>query len=202
MKILLVYPRYPDTFWSFRYALRFIGKKASFPPLGLLTVAAMLPSAWDRKLVDMNVRALTDADLAWADCVFLSAMDIQRQSAQEVIARCQRLGIRTVAGGPLFSSCVAQRLTRPAQSRGQQSRAPSPSGKTHQRTIIRSSTRKPHTQEEQSGNDHDQGQHADLLQGLGRGQTRCFQPWLAALGRRLGEPDGVPGCPWLSLHCP
>ena len=106
MKILLDYPRYPDTFWSFRYAMRFIGRKASFPPLGLLTVAAMLPSAWDRKLVDMNVRALTDADLAWADCVFLSAMDIQRQSAQEVIGRCQRLGIRTVAGGPLFSSCA------------------------------------------------------------------------------------------------
>jgi radical SAM superfamily enzyme YgiQ (UPF0313 family) len=105
MKILLVYPLYPDTFWSFRHALKFIGRKASFPPLGLLTVAAMLPGAWEKRLVDMNVRTLADEDLKWADCVFISAMTIQRQSAQEVIARCRRLGVRTVAGGPLFTAC-------------------------------------------------------------------------------------------------
>ena len=67
MKILLVYPHYPDTFWSFRHALKFIGRKASFPPLGLLTVAAMLPGEWEKRLVDMNVRALADEDLAWAE---------------------------------------------------------------------------------------------------------------------------------------
>ncbi len=67
MNILLVYPRYPDTFWSFRHALKFIGRKASFPPLGLLTVAAMLPGAWHKKLLDMNVCSLSDGDLAWAD---------------------------------------------------------------------------------------------------------------------------------------
>lgn len=105
MKILLVYPLYPDTFWSFRYAMKFIGRKASFPPLGLLTVAAMLPGRWQKRLVDMNVSPLSDGDLAWADYVFISAMTIQRQSAQEIIARCRQLGVKTVAGGPLFTAC-------------------------------------------------------------------------------------------------
>ena len=105
MRILLVYPRYPDTFWSFRYALKFIGRKASFPPLGLLTVAAMLPGEWEKRLVDMNVRPIADGDLAWADYVLISAMAIQRESAQEVIIRCRRLGVKTVAGGPLFTAC-------------------------------------------------------------------------------------------------
>lgn len=105
MKILLVYPFCPDTFWSLRHALKFIGRKASFPPLGLLTVAAMLPESWEIKLADMNVRPLSDEDLKWADCVFISAMSIQRASAQEVIARCLHLGVKTVAGGPLFTSC-------------------------------------------------------------------------------------------------
>jgi radical SAM superfamily enzyme YgiQ (UPF0313 family) len=105
MKILLVYPHYPDTFWSFRHALKFIGRKASFPPLGLLTVAAMLPGEWEKRLVDMNVRPLSDEDLAWADYVFISAMTIQQMSTQEVIARCLPLGVKTVAGGPLFTAC-------------------------------------------------------------------------------------------------
>ncbi len=105
MKILLVYPRYPDTFWSFRHAMKFINRKASFPPLGLLTVAAMLPETWEKRLVDINVDPLADKDLRWADYVFISAMTVQRQSAQEVIDRCRRLGIKTVAGGPLFTSC-------------------------------------------------------------------------------------------------
>lgn len=105
MKILLVYPHYPDTFWSFRHALKFIGRKASFPPLGLLTVAAILPVEWEKRLVDMNVRSLSDEDLAWADYVFISAMTIQKESAQEVIARCRRIGVKIVAGGPLFTSC-------------------------------------------------------------------------------------------------
>jgi radical SAM superfamily enzyme YgiQ (UPF0313 family) len=105
MNILLVYPRYPDTFWGFRHALKFIGRKASFPPLGLLTVAAMLPGEWEKRLVDMNVRSLSDRDLAWADCVFISAMTIQRESAREVLSRCSSLGVKTVAGGPLFTTC-------------------------------------------------------------------------------------------------
>lgn len=105
MKILLVYPHYPDTFWGFRHALKFIARKASFPPLGLLTVAAMLPGGWEKRLVDMNVRPLADEDLAWADYVAISAMTIQRKSTLEVIARCRQLGVKTIAGGPLFTAC-------------------------------------------------------------------------------------------------
>lgn len=102
MRILLVYPEFPDTFWSFRHALRFIRKKASTAPLGLLTVAALLPAAWQKRLVDMNVERLTSHDLEWADCVFISAMVAQRESVKEVIRRCRRVGVKIVAGGPLF----------------------------------------------------------------------------------------------------
>jgi radical SAM superfamily enzyme YgiQ (UPF0313 family) len=104
LKILFVYPQYPDTFWSFKHALRFISKKASFAPLGLLTVAAMLPNEWEKKLVDMNTATLTDKDLKWADYVFISAMAVQQDSAREVINRCKKFGTKTVAGGPLFSA--------------------------------------------------------------------------------------------------
>ncbi len=102
MKILLVYPRYPDTFWSFRHALKFIFKKAAFPPLGLLTVAAMLPEEWEKKLVDMNTTTLTDKDISWADYVFISAMVAQQNSAREVVDRCKKLETKIVAGGPFF----------------------------------------------------------------------------------------------------
>ena len=103
MKILLVYPQYPDTFWSFKHALKFIFKQATFPPLGLLTVAAMLPKEWEKKLVDMNTTTLTDKDLKWADYVFLSGMVVQQHSAREVVDRCKELGTKIVAGGPFFS---------------------------------------------------------------------------------------------------
>ncbi|NVN93163.1 MAG: DUF4070 domain-containing protein [Desulfuromonadales bacterium] len=105
MKILLVYPRSPDTFWSFRHALPFIGKKSVFPPLGLLTVAAMLPAFWEMKLIDLNVDQLSDRDILWSDFVFISAMTVQRVSAKDVLARCHDLQVKTVAGGPLFTSC-------------------------------------------------------------------------------------------------
>ena len=104
MNTLLVYPEFPDTFWSFKHALKFIRKPASSPPLGLLTVAAMLPAEWELRLVDVNVRALSAADLAWADCAFISAMAVQRASAEQIIARCREAGIRVVAGGPLFTA--------------------------------------------------------------------------------------------------
>jgi radical SAM superfamily enzyme YgiQ (UPF0313 family) len=104
LKILLVYPRYPDTFWSFRHALRIVAKKATFPPLGLLTIASMLPEEWDKKLVDMNAATLSDKDIKWADYVFMSAMVVQKDSVREVIKRCKRFGVKTVAGGPLFTS--------------------------------------------------------------------------------------------------
>lgn len=104
LKILLVYPQYPDTFWSFKHALRFISKESSFPPLGLLTVAAMLPNSWEKRLVDLNVTSLKDSDLEWADYVFLSAMAIQREPVELIIKRCKQIGVRTVAGGPLFTA--------------------------------------------------------------------------------------------------
>ncbi len=104
LKILLVYPQYPDTFWSFKHALKFISKKAAFPPLGLLTVAAMLPKEWDKKLVDLNVSTLNDKDIKWADYVFISAMAVQKESAKKVISRCKKLEAKTVVGGPLFTA--------------------------------------------------------------------------------------------------
>jgi radical SAM superfamily enzyme YgiQ (UPF0313 family) len=103
MKILLIYPEFPDTFWSFKHALKFIHKKAGAPPLGLLTVAAMLPSDWEKRLVDLNVSRLTEEDLAWAEVVFLSAMIVQRESAREIIQRCKTADVKIVAGGPLFT---------------------------------------------------------------------------------------------------
>ena len=104
MRILMVYPMYPDTFWSFKHALKFVSKKASFPPLGLITVASMLPEVWDKKLIDMNAEDLNDEDIIWADYVFISAMSVQSESANEVIDRCIKLNTKIVAGGPLFTS--------------------------------------------------------------------------------------------------
>lgn len=104
MKILLVYPQYPDTFWSFKHALKIISKQAAHPPLGLLTVAAMLPDEWQKKLVDMNVTSLTDKDLKWAEYVFISAMVVQKNSVKEVISRCKEFDTKIVAGGPLFTT--------------------------------------------------------------------------------------------------
>jgi radical SAM superfamily enzyme YgiQ (UPF0313 family) len=103
VNILFVYPEFPDTFWSFKHALKFVRKQASTPPLGLVTVAAMLPEGWNKRLVDMNVQDLSDKDLAWADYVFISAMVVQRASARKVIDRCKARGIKVVAGGPLFT---------------------------------------------------------------------------------------------------
>lgn len=103
MNILLVYPEFPDTFWSFKHALRFVRKKAGSPPLGLLTVAAMLPVAWEKRLVDLNVTGLSQKDLLWADYVFISAMIVQRDATRAVIARCKEAGVPVVAGGPLFT---------------------------------------------------------------------------------------------------
>ena len=104
MNVLLVYPRHPDSFWSFGHVLRLVSKKSAFPPLGLLTVAAMLPRDWILRLVDLNVTALTDDELRWADFAFLSGMIVHKDSAHEVAARCAALGTTIVAGGPLFTT--------------------------------------------------------------------------------------------------
>ncbi len=104
MNILLIYPETPFTFWSFRGALRFISKKSSEPPLGLLTVAAMLPKNWDIKLIDMNVTPLTDQDIQRADYVFLTGMNIHKNSFKKVLRRCNELGTKVVAGGPMITT--------------------------------------------------------------------------------------------------
>jgi len=103
MNILLVYPQYPDSFWSFKHVMRFIAKKATVPPLGLITVSAMLPNNWHKKLVDLNVSTLQPADFLWADYVFISAMFIQRKSVNKIIEECLKYEIKIIAGGPLFT---------------------------------------------------------------------------------------------------
>ena len=104
MKTLLVYPEFPDTYWSFRHALRFQGKRSAYPPLGLLTVSALLPDAWERRLVDMNIQALKPSDVKWADMVFASAMIVQKDSLRRVVELCKAEGKRVVIGGPYVTS--------------------------------------------------------------------------------------------------
>ena len=104
MNILLVSPQTPDTFWSFKHVLKFVSKKSSIPPLGLLTVAAMLPSDWELRLVDLNVERLQDQDLRWADAVMISAMIVHKESVREIVTRCGVHGKRVIAGGPLFTT--------------------------------------------------------------------------------------------------
>jgi radical SAM superfamily enzyme YgiQ (UPF0313 family) len=103
MRCLLINPEFPDTFWSFRHAIAFTGRKAALPPLGLLTLAALLPAEWPKRLVDLNLRPLAEEDLAWAELAFVGAMSVQRDSANTVIQACRRAGLRVVAGGPLFT---------------------------------------------------------------------------------------------------
>ncbi|HEV2914617.1 MAG TPA: B12-binding domain-containing radical SAM protein [Pyrinomonadaceae bacterium] len=104
MKILLINPEYPDTYWSFRHALSFEGKRSAFPPLGLLTVSALLPRSWERRLVDLNLRPLKSSEIEWADMIFLTAMLVQKDSLRSVVARCKALGKRIVIGGPYVTT--------------------------------------------------------------------------------------------------
>lgn len=104
MRVLLVYPEFPDTYWSFRHALKFEGKRAAFPPLGLLTVSAMLPKDWERRLVDMNVEDLWPDDIEWADIVFVSAMIVQNESLEKVVDLCRTMNKKVVVGGPYVST--------------------------------------------------------------------------------------------------
>lgn len=103
MNILLIHPEFPDTFWSFKHALSFVHRKSCNPPLGLITVAALLPQDWNVRLVDLNVSPLRHGDLQWADFAFIGAMDIQRDGARAVMRRCKAAGLKIVAGGPLFT---------------------------------------------------------------------------------------------------
>src|SRR5882762_9663617 len=104
MKVLLINPEFPDTYWSFRHALPFEGKRCAFPPLGLLTVSALLPRAWERRLVDLNVRKLRSSDIEWADIVMATAMLVQKDSLKQVLRECKAMGKRVVVGGPYVST--------------------------------------------------------------------------------------------------
>src|SRR5215813_10783528 len=104
MKVLLVNPAFPDTYWSFRHALPFEGKRSAFPPLGLLTVSALLPSSWEKRLVDLEIESLKDSDIEWADMVFATAMLVQKESLREVVKRSKAKGKRVVLGGPYVTS--------------------------------------------------------------------------------------------------
>ena len=104
MKTLLVYPEFPDTYWSFHHALSFEGKRSAFPSLGPLTISAMLPDAWERRLVDMNIQRLKPSDIEWADVVFCSAMLVQKDSLRRVVALCKAEGKRVVIEGPYVTT--------------------------------------------------------------------------------------------------
>jgi radical SAM superfamily enzyme YgiQ (UPF0313 family) len=104
MRILLVYPRNPEAFWSFEHSLPFVSKKAAFQPLGLLTLAAMLPQDWEFELVDLNVERLRDKQIQWADFVMVSAMIIHKESVRAIVKRCKALAKPVIAGGPLFTT--------------------------------------------------------------------------------------------------
>ena len=106
MKVLLVNPEFPDTYWSFRHALPFEGKRCAFPPLGLLTVSALLPAAWERRLVDLNIQKLRTSDIEWADIVMATAMLVQKDSLREVVRRAKNMGKRVVIGGPYITTTV------------------------------------------------------------------------------------------------
>ncbi|MCI0489419.1 MAG: B12-binding domain-containing radical SAM protein [Blastocatellia bacterium] len=106
MKALLLNPQFPDTYWSFKHALWFEGKRSAFPPLGLLTISALLPRSWERRLVDLNVGPLSPADIEWADIVFASAMLVQKESLRHVVKLCKARGKRVVIGGPYVTTTV------------------------------------------------------------------------------------------------
>jgi radical SAM superfamily enzyme YgiQ (UPF0313 family) len=108
MKALLVNPEFPDTYWSFRHALSFEGKRSAFPPLGLLTISALLPGPWERRLIDMNVRPLRSSDIEWADIIFATAMLVQKESLRRVVELCKARGKRVVLGGPYVTTSVEE----------------------------------------------------------------------------------------------
>ena len=103
MNILLVYPEFPDTFWSFKHALKFVRKKSALPPLGIITIASLLPQKWNKRLIDLNIQSLQDKDIEWADYIAISAMTVQKDSVRTVIDRIHAAGKKVIAGGPLFT---------------------------------------------------------------------------------------------------
>jgi radical SAM superfamily enzyme YgiQ (UPF0313 family) len=108
MKALLVNPQFPNTFWSFRNALWFDGKRSAFPPLGLMTVSALLPKYWERRLVDLEIRQLKQSDIDWADIVLVTAMLVQKDSLRRIVKQCKARGKRVAIGGPYVTTTVEE----------------------------------------------------------------------------------------------
>ncbi|NMG09543.1 B12-binding domain-containing radical SAM protein [Brasilonema sp. UFV-L1] len=104
MKALLLWPIMPNSFWSYQETLDLAGLRATNPPLGLITVAAMLPADWEIRLVDRNIRLETDDDWAWCDLVIISAMIIQKKDFWELIQKGVALGKKVAVGGPFPTS--------------------------------------------------------------------------------------------------
>jgi radical SAM superfamily enzyme YgiQ (UPF0313 family) len=100
MRALLVCPEFPLSFWSFRKSCRLRGNKTVNPPLGLVTVAALLPSEWELRLADLNTRSLTEQDWQWADLILITAMYIQREGLLALVKEAKRRGKTVAAGGP------------------------------------------------------------------------------------------------------
>ena len=117
MKALLVYPEWPDTYWSFKHALPFEGKRSVFPPLGLLTVASLLPKSWEQRLVDINIRPVSDADLEWADVVLISAMLVQKEGMLRILSRCRSGSPSPRSPMPHASSCLTALCRRQCRRR-------------------------------------------------------------------------------------
>ncbi|MEB3358622.1 MAG: B12-binding domain-containing radical SAM protein [Synechococcales bacterium] len=104
MNVLLVYPQFPKTFWSYEKVLELVNRKVLLPPLGLVTAAAILPQNWAFKLVDRNVREVTEKEWAWADLVILSAMIVQKEDMLAQIREAKRRGKPVAVGGPYPTS--------------------------------------------------------------------------------------------------
>jgi radical SAM superfamily enzyme YgiQ (UPF0313 family) len=103
MNVLFLYPRVPNNFWSMQDLVKIMGHKVSYPPLGLMTIAPLLPVTWNKRLIDVNVKMYTKKDLLWADLIFISAMNVQTPFVYPIIKDCKSLGKTIVAGGPLFT---------------------------------------------------------------------------------------------------
>jgi len=104
MRVLLLYPTFPKSFWSFEKALALVDRKALLPPLGLITVAAILPQDWEFRLVDRNVRAVTEAEWDWAEMVIISGMIVQADDMMAQIREAKRRGKSVAVGGPYATS--------------------------------------------------------------------------------------------------
>ena len=104
MRTLFIYPKFPKTFWSYEKILELVNRKVLLPPLGLVTVAALLPQEWEMKLVDRNVRELSEAEWQWAELVVISGMIVQKDDMQRQIAEAKRRGLTVAVGGPFASS--------------------------------------------------------------------------------------------------